>query len=242
MTKCLIAVLLSGSVVFAHAEVRLVAGEVPPFVYRDNGVEKGVAYDLFKEMAKRVGHSGKIEMVPFVRAIEMGKTEPNMLLIPIGRNEAREKSYGWVTGLVEEEFLLFAASNSKVDISSFEAAKDLRIGVMRASVGERIAKEKGLAKIEDVTQEDVNAKKLAGGRIDAWIGARNSVMQGQKVAGLDRKLLRSGAVGSRINIFLASSLNFDAAEAAKWKGALEAIKKDGTYARILKNYEYDLPD
>ena len=38
----------------AHAEANLVAGEVAPFVFREDGVAKGVALELPQDMAKRV--------------------------------------------------------------------------------------------------------------------------------------------------------------------------------------------
>jgi polar amino acid transport system substrate-binding protein len=32
------------------------------------------------------------------------------------------------------------------------------------------------------------------------------------------------------------------AELARWKAALESMKADGTYRRILADYDYELPD
>ncbi|MEH6461866.1 substrate-binding periplasmic protein [Chitinimonas sp. JJ19] len=235
----LFALALSLALLPAWGEARIVAGEVPPFVYMEKGAVKGVAADLVREMAKRVGHSGKIDVQPFTRMLETGKTEANVLLIPLGRNAAREASYQWVTGLVDEEFVLIGHATSKVDVSSFNPA--LTVGVMRDSVGAGIAKSKGFTKIEDVVKEDMNAQKLANGRIDAWLAAWNSALQGQRAAGLDAKQLKRGAVASRVSIYLGASLKFDKAEAETWKAALEAMKKDGSFDRIVKSYGYELP-
>lgn len=225
--------------VAVHAETRLVAGEVPPFVYMDKGAPKGVAYDLLKEMAKRTGHSGKIDVQPFARMVETGK-EPGTLVIPLGRSAAREPNYQWVVNLVDEEFLLVGSQAGKADIGSFDN-KGLKIGAMRDSVGYTIAKSKGYAAIDDVAKEEMNAQKLANGRIDAWMGAWNTILQAQRAAGLDPKQLKRGAVASRVGIYLAGAPGFDKADAEKWRAALDGMKKDGTYDRIIKSYGYELP-
>lgn len=240
MKTLLCSLLLLGFGLSAHAEVQLIAGAVAPFVYREGDVDKGVAYDLLKEMAKRVGHSGKIELQPFVRALESAKA-PGSLAIPIGRNATREKQYKWIVELIKEDFLVVADRSSKTDISSFEAIKGLRVGAMRGSVGERIALDKGFTTIEAVAAEEANAKKLDSGRIDLWLGAWNTILNAQRLAGLDVGKLRRGAVAQTVQIYLAADPGFDDATAAKWVAALDAMKNDGSYRRIIGAYKYELP-
>lgn len=225
----------------AAAEPTLLAGEVAPFSYQRDGQITGLATDLVRAMAQRVGHSGKMELVPFGRALKVAETEPNTIIFIIGRNAAREPLYQWIANLVDEEFVIAASSQSKFDISSFEAAKDLRTGVMRASVGANIARDRGLLNIEDTTAEETNAKKLAMGRLDAWVASWNTMLHAQRLAGLDTKALRRGAVALKVGLYLAASRSLDKAQADKWRAALDAIKKDGTYARILQQYQYELP-
>ena len=83
------------------AEVRLIGAEVAPFVYKEGEVAKGVAYELLREMAKRVGHSGKVEIVPFARALNIAETEADVLCFSIGRNPTREALFQWVTPLLD---------------------------------------------------------------------------------------------------------------------------------------------
>jgi polar amino acid transport system substrate-binding protein len=225
----------------AQSKVTIIAGDVPPFAMMEGGQGKGVAYDIVKEMAKRVGHSGAISVQPFARMLEAPKTDNNVLVLSPGRTPAREKSYKWVAKLVEEQFLMVGNTKSKADISSFESAKGLTAGVMRGSVGERIAKEKGFAKVDDVTSEDTNAKKLDAGRIDAWVGAWNTILGAHRAAGFNEADLRKGAVVEKVELYLAAGLGFDDAEAQRWVASLESMRKDGTYDRIIKTYKYELP-
>lgn len=231
-------ILLLAAALPVHAEVQLVAGDVAPYSYKEGGADKGVAYDLLKEMAKRVGHSGKIEMQPFVRALESAKS-PGTLAVPIGRNAAREKQYKWIAQLLKEDFVVVASTQSKMDISSLDAIKGLRVGVMRGSVGERIVLDKGFTNVDAAASEEANAKKLDNGRMDIWVGAWNTIINAQRLAGFDVTKLRRGAVAQNIQIYLAADLAFDDAEAAKWVAALEAMKKDGSYQRIVTAYKYE---
>ncbi|MFC4158187.1 substrate-binding periplasmic protein [Chitinimonas lacunae] len=225
--------------VAVQAETRIVAGDIIPFAYVENGASKGVAYDLIKEMAKHTGHSGKIEVMPLARALDIAMKEPNVLVIPPAKTPAREPHYTWITDLMDEKFILLAKKDSKVDISSVEAAKGLSVGVMRASAGAKLAEGTGFSKIEDVVNEELNAKKLLGGRLDSWLVSLNAGMFALRKIGMGPDAVKRGAVVQAFKLYLAASPNFDKAEAAKWVAALETIKQNGSYEKILRNYQYE---
>ncbi|WP_269532187.1 ABC transporter substrate-binding protein [Chitinimonas sp. BJYL2] len=223
----------------APAELRIVAGEVPPFVREDKGHPAGVATDIVREMASRVGHSGRVELQPFARMIETGKAERGVLLIPVGRIPAREAHYRWVVNLVDEAFVLISKTGGKIDPHRLDKAR--RVGVMRDSVGERLARDSGFRLIEGVTREEANALKLASGRIDLWMAAWNTALQAQRAAGLAITGLNRGMVTSRVGIYLAASRDVEESALQPWRQALADMKQDGTYQLILASHGYELP-
>ncbi|MFC4161510.1 substrate-binding periplasmic protein [Chitinimonas lacunae] len=225
--------------VSSWAEVRILAADITPFAYSEDGVAKGAACDLVREMAKRVGHSGKIEVVPLARALETAKHVPNVLIVPIARTPSREASYTWITHLWDERFLLLARDDAKADISNVAAARNLSVGVMRSSAGVKLAEEAGFTKVEEAVNEEVNARKLLVGRMEVWLSSVNAVTSALHKTGISQDRVRRGAVLQTFKIHLAGSLGLEPAEVAKWAAALEAIKKDGTYDRIMTHYQYE---
>jgi hypothetical protein len=68
--RLLLAVLLTTSPVIA-AELRLVTGELPPYAFHvppptvaEAGEPMGLVYEVVREIAWRIGHSGTVEFWP----------------------------------------------------------------------------------------------------------------------------------------------------------------------------------
>lgn len=225
----------------ARAEVlRVVAGMIPGFCEtRDKGVS-GVSCVLVAEMARRVGFKRPIELMPQLRSIETARVGP-LVLLPLGRNDAREPYFQWQIKLLEDDVLLVAREGSAVDISSIEALRNMPVGSLRGGMAYEIAAREGLTHLEAVAEERLNARKLAVGRIAAWVGVWNTIKRAQASENLPVSALRRGAILRRAEIHLAASPDVPASDLARWKAALDAMKADGTYRRILSDYDYDLP-
>ena len=224
----------------ARGAVLLVIDDVAPFAYHEGAQIKGVAYELLTEMSTRIGNGGAVALVPLPRQLDMIKRTPNVIGM-LGRVKAREKSYSWIVKLLDEHVVLLVAADSKVDASSIDKVRKLRVGVIRGGPAELLANELGFAHIDGAPTAANNARKLAIGRIDVWLATWGVAAHGQKQAGLDPKRLRRVAQLQQFGLYLAGPVNFDPAEAAKWKRALAGMKLDGSYARILQKYNYALP-
>lgn len=225
----------------ARAEVlRIVAGMIPGFCeIRDKSIGC-VSCVLVAEMARRVGYTKAIELMPQVRAIETARAGP-MVLLPLGRNESRENLFQWQLKLLEDDVLIVTRQDSPLDISSVDGVRELAIGGLRGGMAFNIAEREGFTHLESVAEEKLNARKLAAGRIAAWVGVWNSIKRAQISENLPLSALRRGAILRRAEIHLAASPDVPAADLARWKTALESIKADGTYRRVLADYDYDLP-
>lgn len=231
------ALLLSGALASASAdELRILTSELVPYSYVEDGVQKGMIHDAVAEMAKRAGHSGKMEFLPLGRAQNYAQTEKATALFPVARIEAREKQYTWIVPIFQDEFLLFKRDDSTVDISSVATAKNLRVGYNRGSPAERFLKENGFTAIEDASSEEATAKKLMAGRIDAWVTASTVARFTMGRIGEKPQRLKTGFVFARPNLHLAGSLDIAPAEVERWKAALASMQSDGSYARIMGKY------
>lgn len=224
----------------AHAEVQLYVDDVPPYFYRQGGAEKGVFYDVLKQLSIRLGHAGPISALPLARELEVVRRSSDAMGM-VARMPEREESYNWLFKVLDEEIVLITTTDSKVDISSPGSARQLRVGVLRGSPSESTARKLGYTHLAPVAHSEENAGKLAIGRIDAWIAVWPVAAYAQKHAGLDMGKLRRGAVLRSFGFYCATSRQFDQAEAQRWRSAFNQMLADGSYARILHSYDYEMP-
>jgi polar amino acid transport system substrate-binding protein len=208
---------------------------VAPFAYNEDGAYRGLLYDMLTELDRRTGNAGSVIPVPLRRAQLMLQTEPGSLAT-LARFPEIEHSYRWLCKLADDKVLLLARTGSNVNISSAEAAKNLRVGVLLGGPGEALARRLGFTRIETVSLSQNNARKLAAGRIDAWLTTWNIGRFEQLRTGGRLEALRSGAVLKTAEQYLAAPLSMDDRTASRWQTACATMRQDGTHERIARRY------
>ena len=234
------AVLLAVPVARA-GELRLVAAELPPFTYHvppptvsEIGEPRGIVYQLVREMAQRIGHSGTIEFMGWTRAQELALIEPNIGILALTRSPDREPFYNWMVEILTDDLVLVGGAG--VDVAALDKVRDRPTGVLRTSGAEALLREQKFTRIEPASEEWVNAMKLRDRRIDAWLAPRLMVLFGWREIGGDATTLNIGQIVRRSPIYFAASRDVPEAEAERWRSAFEQVRADGTYDRVLASY------
>jgi polar amino acid transport system substrate-binding protein len=224
------------------AELRLITAELPPYTFQMPpatvaefpGPGQGLVQEVVVEMARRVGHSGSIEYMPWARAQQIAMTEPNVGILSLTRSPEREDKYRWLAKVVTDDLVLVGGQG--VDASSLDKVHDRPTGVLLRSGAEALLREKGFTRIEPAPEEWLNAKKMKERRIDAWLAPRLMVIYAMQEVQGDLATLNIGEIVRASDIYLAASKSLPDAEAAKWEAAFAAMQADGTYQRILQKY------
>ncbi len=231
-----------GSHITQAAELRLVSADFDPYTYVTSaqGGGAGVMYEIVQELAKRVGQSTKIDFLPWARAQSEAKEKPNVGIFPLARVQERESNYVWLVPILDDPYVLFAKKSSKVDISSIEAAKHLRVGTFRGSLAETVVLPKlGFDHFESVTSDAQNVKMLKIDRIDAWVAPLSFRDRYKIKGGLAGDDLKVGATLVVLHEYLGASKSLDAGTIQKWQKAFEAMKRDGSYSTIMKKHGFE---
>ncbi|MFM5093631.1 substrate-binding periplasmic protein [Aeromonas rivipollensis] len=225
----------------AHAVVVL-AADVPPYVIRSQqGAPSGMAIEVLEEAARRLREPLEIELMPLARALSQTRHRADVLLLPPARSPQREPLFLWIAPLLEEAFVLVSHRQYHPAPLSVKALSGLTLGAMRGSHGQSLIQPlKGVTR-ELVTEEVNNASKLALGRIQGWAVAWNTARYNQQRAGLPLADLVRGDTLQESALYLAASPQFPAAEALRWRKAIEEMREDGSLARILRQYDYQAP-
>jgi polar amino acid transport system substrate-binding protein len=224
------------------AEMRLLAAELPPYTFQVPSVSvsefpgpgQGLVYDVVEAMAKRVGHTGSIEFMPWRLAQKITMTEPNVGILALTRTPEREDQYRWLVKILDDDLILVGGQG--VDVSGLDKVRNRPTGVLLLSGAQALLTEKGFTRIEPAPEEWINARKLRERRIDAWLAPRQMVIFAYREVGGDPASLNIGEIVRPSEIWFAGSKSLSDAEAQKWQTAFEEIRADGTYERIVAKY------
>jgi polar amino acid transport system substrate-binding protein len=221
------------------AELRLVSADFDPYSFSDGKGSKGVMYEVVQEIARRVGQNNFIEFVPWARAQTIAKTQPNVGILPLARVPERESDYVWLLEILHDPYVFFAKKDTQFDISILEAVKNLRIGTFGGSLAEVLLQKKGFKNFKSVTTDLQNVLMLKANRIDVWVAPLSFKNRYKEKGGLGEDDLRVGATLIYLKEYLGASKNLDAVTIKKWRDAFQEMKKDGTYAALMKKYGFE---
>lgn len=234
--RWLIIIALFFDMTLAVAKLRFVSVDFPPYTYQTPTGGAGAMYDVVKEIGKRLGQPADIHFVPWARARLETENNPNMGIIPLARTPEREDKYKWIIHILDDPYVLVALKDSKFNIADLEAAKKLNVGVLAGSAAEPLLQRLGFQHVEAASTDVQNVTKLKLGRLDAWV-APYSCRGQYREGGLGNEDLRTGAVLTMLHEYLGGSKTLDDALVNKWRQEFNKMKKDGSYAAIMKKYD-----
>jgi polar amino acid transport system substrate-binding protein len=202
-------------------ELRLLAAELPPYTFQippasvgeTPGVDQGFVYEVVSEMARRVGHTGLIEFMPWGEAQRIAQTQPNIGILALTRTPEREEHYRWLAKIVTDDLILVGGQG--IDVSSLDKVKDRPVGVLSRSGAEALLKERGFTRVRPQPEEWLNARQMQQRRIDAWLAPRLMVIHAMREVGGNLEALNFGEIVRKSEIYLAASKDLPDAEAQK---------------------------
>lgn len=235
-------ILLSIVTLTAHSSesLQLLTENSPPYNHVQDGKLVGPAVEIIKELQKRVGHEGTIEVLPWNRAYKKTLTTKNTALFLTARTPAREKLFKWIGPIISDQWGFLAQKTFKKKIKDLESAKEtLRIGSYLGDVKDEFLKANGFKNLDTSLNNQVNARKLASGRLDLWVVSLVEFKTHLKNEGLNPNDFKIVYKFEKVDLYLAFSLKTDDAIVSRWKNAFDSLLKDGTYYKYFPKQAQD---
>ncbi|MBA6262424.1 ABC transporter substrate-binding protein [Colwellia sp. Bg11-12] len=255
LIKGVILFILTLTVIFpSHATKQLrIIGEdsFPPFNYYLTDGKKikkeirGFTVELIKLILNDIGSKkeASIELLPWARALTIIENEPNILILDIVRNSAREEHYKWVGPIAPREIWLYKLKSRKdIQVTSIADIKNYRVGVMRGSSSSEKLINAGFEEgnnLAFVTRENQNINKIIKGRVDlvtfspVELEWRLKLLTPEiNVNIFEPAYLLSG----ELEYYFALSKKTSNKTLVQLQEALDKIKKDGRYQTLWKKY------
>lgn len=214
--------------------LRIVTSDLPPLSIEHGDRQQGALVDIVTEVARRAGVPIEIQFVPWKRALFLVASVPNTAVFPLTRNAQREKSYRWITPLHYEKFV-FVGEEGRAAITDAAALRHRPIAILRGSVQMENLKKLGYTQLIDTTTVQGGLRLVKLGIADAIFGDQD-IISGAAHAYFPDMQISISAPMTTAETWLGGSPAMDDATAARLQAAMKAVIKDGTYARLLKNY------
>ena len=228
------AMVLSLSVT-AFAKEKIYVGtnaEFPPFEYLENGEIKGFDMELVNEIGKILDADIKIVDMAFdglLPALQMKKVD--LVIAGMTANEERMKTVSFTQPYYTASQVIIVKEGND-SIKSFDDLKGKKVGVMLGFTGDMVVSEIEGVKIERFNAAYAGIMALQAGKVEAVVldsePAKNYVAQ-------NKGLVLADADAEQEEYAIAVRKN-DKALLEKVEKALNEIKENGTYDKLLQKY------
>jgi len=207
---------------------------LPPMVYLENGLPKGIVVDIVHALAVKMGRTIEIKVMNWAEAQKIVEQGGADALIQINTTEERKKIYDFSDPLLDSKFSIFTLTDT-AGISGVADLRGLRVGVEAKGYPSVVLQSDSLIELMNAPCILDAFHMLKDGSIDAvvadeWVGeyilAKNGI-DGVLVADDPIATLQSSIAVQKGDTELLAAIN---------KGLTE-IKEDGTYQQILDNWK-----
>lgn len=220
--------------------LQLLTEENPPLNYTEGKKLTGMATEVVQEMGKRAHMKLDFQVMAWDKAYEKAQADKETCLYSTARLSNRENAFTWVGPIAVNQWGLYALGGFKPEIKSLKDARPFRVAGVERDAKSEFLKQNGVTNIVEEKDDKLNPAKLTLNRkeaqkADLWItsvaGAKRVAAQA-KVS--DLKLVY---VVRKAESYLACSPRTLPATLKSLAEALESMKKDGSYEKIIKAYE-----
>ncbi len=220
--------------------LKLLTEENPPLNYTQNKKLTGMATEVVQEMGKRARMKLEFEVMPWSKAYEKAQADKETCLYSTARLGNRENAFKWVGPIAVNKWGLYALDGFKPRIATLKDARPYRIGGVERDAKIEFLRQQGVTNIVEERDNRRNPAKLTLNRkearkIDLWI---TSVADAKRVAA------QAKAPGVKLVLqvreedsYLACSPRTSAATLKALQAAVDSMRKDGSYDKIIKSWE-----
>ncbi len=220
------------------APFEIVSADLGPYAVENHPQMPGALVELTEAMSQKLGQPTKVKFYPWARAMAIALTKPRAAIIPLTRTPERDPSYQWLAKLYSVRFVFISRTDKQKPITSIDDARNMGVAVLRGSpnLQQLLNRKFDQAKIMQESNIDNMLKALDHGMVDAFYGPEVVAIDTIRATNRDPKNYQFGLMLEKGDVWLGGAKDFTEADSIAMTQALDALKKDGTYSRILKKY------
>jgi polar amino acid transport system substrate-binding protein len=223
--------------------LNIVTEHLPPLQIADGQQNvDGLATEIVRHLLQYIDITAQIQVHNWARAYKMALEQPNVMIFSITRNKAREQKFKWVGPILSLNNDLWRLnSRNDIKVKNLAQAKAYQIAVPRNDIQHQLLLSSGFSAKEHlqvVTHYDQAIQMLFRQRVDFIVGSRLILAHKLKRMGKDISQIQSiiniaPGIGK---LYLAFSLDTADSVVAQFEQALQIMKNDGSYDKIVNKW------
>lgn len=242
MQKIIISILMVFSIGFAkNVQIQPLTETWVPYQIESKDGLKGISVDLVREIQKRVGNTKKIKVFPWSRGYNLTLKKKGYALFLTTRSKKRESLFKWVGPISSMRLVFFKnAKRTDLNIESLEDAKKVSsIAIAADTIAHEKLTDFGFKNLHINKLANYSLKKIQENKADLYPTEYYSFLYKLKAENLQGTVIpvkmKEPIYESMLYIAFSKATPDDVIN--KWQKALDNMKVDGTYDKILKKYQ-----
>jgi ABC-type amino acid transport substrate-binding protein len=228
----------------ANDGIKVFTENYPPYNMDEKGKLTGISVDVLEAMYKKMGYKEdrqSFKLTSWSRAYSMAQKKKNCMVFSTTRTAKREPLFKWVGPIIKTTVGITAPKSKNIVINNVSDLNKYKIGAVMKDIGEQLLNEKGVDKksIKSVSGKNaikMSYNKMEKNRIDMFAYEINVAKHSAKSSGFDVNNYEVVYTLKEGELFFAFNKKTKDSIIQKWQKALDDIKADGTYDKILEKY------
>ena len=236
--------IIYSSFLMANENIVMMTENYPPYNMEYNGKLSGISVDIVAEILKEINSNqtiNDIKMTTWSRAYSYAQKENNHMVFSTTLTTQRKKLFKWVGPIAPTTIAIFAKKSRKIKINSIEDLNKYKIGTVLKDIGEQLLQKNGVNSHNIYSVSSKNAikisfNKLRRDRIDLFAYAYEVAQYGAMINGFDTSKYEVVYILKKGELFFAFNKQTDDKIIKKWQKAIDKIKKDRRYKKVITKY------
>jgi len=226
------------------AKITMLTEVYPPYNMEVDGKLQGITVDILEAMLAILNTGQTREdfiLTNWSRAYSMAEKRKNHMVFGTTRTEKREPLFKWVGPITTTTIGIIAPKNKDIVIDKVSDLNQFRIGTVLKDIGEQILLESGIEKkqlsaVSGKNAIDLSFKKMENDRIDLFAYEVNVAIYDAKLKGHNEDDFEVIYTLKEGELYYAFNNATDDRIIAQWQDALDTLKENGLYKKIIERY------
>jgi len=227
----------------ATGGLRILTADNPPLNFSKDGEITGLATEVVRELIKRTDTHSDIEMTTWPDGYRELSDHANVALFSTVMTAERKELFHWVGPLATVDTNLYALQGSGLEIANLDQARKAgKIATVSKFYSEQMIAAENFTNTVSYPDRATSLRQLLDGKVQLVAASNTEMPAALKNAGASADDVKSAFTLSTDLVYIAFSKGTSRALVDRWQNALDAMKRDGTFARIYAQwFPADIP-
>jgi polar amino acid transport system substrate-binding protein len=225
--------------------IKIMTENFPPYNMKVGKEVGGLSVEILEAMLKQMNSKltkKDFKLLPWARGYSLVQKKKNHMLFSMSRTAKREKLFKWVGPIDSVKTSVIALKTNNTKISKVTDLNSYKVAASKDAQPEQYLLAHGVKKSNIVSKSGNNAsvsalKMIKKGRIDFLVNTPRVVKYLANKDGIDfDKEFKSIFTLNKSDLYFAFSKDTSDDIVKEYQKALDAIKADGTYSKIIEKY------